>query len=107
MLLRLLFAPLVLLLRLLTWPLHVLRRSRAAPPGSLVEVTIRGHFAEGPARPRPRWSPRLLVARLSGAGRPREVLRLPALRRLVDEVLGDARVAGLLVTLMPLGGGWA
>ena len=105
MLLRLLFSPLVLLLRLFTWPLHVLRRGRAAEAGALVEVTIAGHVAEGPSRPRPRWSPQRFLSGL--ARKRREPLRLPALRRLIDEVLADPRVAGLLVTLKSLGDGWA
>ena len=103
MLLRLLLLPLVALLRLLLWPIRAFRRTRAATPGALLEVTIRGSVPEGPPRPEPRWSLRGIVQRR----RRSRTLRLPALRKLIDEAIVDPRVAGLLVTMHPLGDGWA
>jgi protease-4 len=105
MLLRLLFAPFVLLYRALLAPLRAFGRSRAAPPGALVELRLRGRVHEAPARPRRWWPPRSVVRRLGG-----EVVhevRIPLLRRVIDEAIADPRVAGVVARLEGLAGGWA
>jgi len=96
---RLLFAPLSILLWVLLSPLRALRQARAAPKGALLEVTVRGHVLEGPLRPE-RWS--FFARRQDSAPTP-----LVAVRRLVDLVLADPRVSGLLVRVERLGAGWA
>ncbi len=101
--LRVVFAPFVLLFRLLFAPLRAFRRARAAPAGALVELTLRGTVHEGPPRP----APRLSLARLLRRNEVREAIHLPVVRALVDEVIADPRVAGLVVTLHGLAGGWA
>ena len=102
MILRLLFLPLVIVVRLLSAPFRAWRRRVAAPPGALVEIVVAGAVAEGPARPSSRWS----LARW--LRRPRRAsLRLPTVRRTVDEVLSDPRAAGVLLTIRNVGGGWA
>jgi protease-4 len=105
MLLRLLLAPLVLLVRLLLMPLRALRRGRAAPAGALVELRLRGRVLETPARKRGWWPPRLVLRRLGG--RATHEVRLPLLRKVLDESLADPRVAGVLVRIEDLAGGWA
>lgn len=100
--LRLVLSPLILLVRLLLAPLRALRRARAAPKGALVELRIKGKVREGPPRPRRWWPPRFLVR-----GAPRADLRVHVVRRVVDEVIADARVSGLLVTIDALEAGWS
>ena len=98
--LRLVFAPLALLLRILLRPLVLLQRHRAAEDGWL-ELELGGELREYPPAPRPLlW--RLLRPREDG---PRVVVS--ELEALAREVTSDARVRGLLVRLGPLGGGWA
>lgn len=101
-LLRLLFAPLVLLVRALLFPLRALRRARAAPKGALVEVRLDGLVRETPARARKLWPPRLLLRR----ERVKEV-HVRTLRKVIDDVLADPRCSGVLLTVRSLGGGWA
>lgn len=102
MLLRLLLAPLVLLVRALLFPLRAFRRARAAPRGALVEIRLEGLVRETPARPRRMWPPRLVLRR----ERVREV-HVRTLRRVIDDVLADPRCAGVVLTVRSLGGGWA
>lgn len=102
MILRLLFAPLILLFRALLFPLRAIRRSRAAPHGALVEIRLEGLVRETPARPRRMWPPRALLRR----ERVKEV-HVRTLRRVIDEVLADPRCAGVVVSVHGLGGGWA
>jgi len=101
-LLRLLLAPLVLLVRALLFPLRAFRRARAAPRGALVEIRLEGLVRETPARPRRMWPPRLVLRR----ERVREV-HVRTLRRVIDDVLADPRCAGVVLTVRSLGGGWA
>ncbi len=102
MLFRILFAPLLLLVRALLHPWRVYRRARAAPRGALVDVTLRGRVREGPSRPRRLWPPRLLLRE----AQPHEI-HVRALHRLIDEVIADARVTGLVITIQDVDGGWA
>jgi protease-4 len=104
--LRILFFPLLLLVRLLLAPLRALRRARAAPRGALIEVELEGRVREGPPRPKKWWPPRFLAARGPFMRNAPEV-RVAALRRIVDEVIADPRVAGLLATVDGLEAGWA
>ena len=101
MLIRLLLLPFVLLARLILWPFRAFRRARAAPPGSLIEVRLKGLVREGPARPRRLWPPSFLQRE-----RPSEI-HVRALRKLIDAVLADPRPAGIVVAIDSLGGGWA
>src|SRR5258708_24922290 len=89
MVFRILFAPITLLLRLLLSPIRAMRRARAASPGALLELRLKGRIHEGPSRPRKWWPPRLVLA-------PKETIgvRIVALRKLIDEAPPDARVAG-------------
>lgn len=98
--LRLVFAPLALLLRVLLRPFVLLRRQRAAEDGWL-ELELGGELREYPPAPRPRLM-RLLRPRDDG---PRVVVS--ELEALAKEITRDPRVRGLLVRLGPLGGGWA
>lgn len=98
--LRLLLAPLTIMLRLLLRPLALLLRTRAASDG-WIEVALEGEVREYPPA-RPTLIRRLLRARDDS---PRVVLS--RLDRLAREVAGDPRVRGVLVRLGPLGGGWA
>ncbi|MBK7400880.1 MAG: signal peptide peptidase SppA [Myxococcales bacterium] len=96
---RLLFAPLSILLWVLLSPLRALRRARAAPKGALLEANLQGHVLEGPLRPE-RWS--FFARRRASAP-----TSLVAVRRLVDLALCDPRVAGLLVRVEHFTAGWA
>lgn len=101
MLLRLLLLPFVMLARLVLWPLRVFRRTRAAPPGALIEVRLKGLVREGPPRPARLWPPAFLRRE-----RPTEV-HVRALRKLIDAVLADPHPSGIVVAIESLGGGWA
>jgi protease-4 len=105
-LLRLLLSPFVLLLRLILWPLRARRRARAAPIGGLVEVRLHGTVREGPPRPR-RLGGLSGLRSLISPRRPQPQVHLRALRQLFDEVAADPRVAGVLLTIDGIGGGWA
>lgn len=101
MLFRLLLLPIVMLARAILWPFRAYRARRAAPPGALLEVRLKGLVREGPPRPRKLWPPAFLSRE-----RPSEV-HVRTLRTLIDAVLVDPRVSGLLVNLHSLSGGWA
>ncbi len=105
MLLRLLLAPIVFVLRLLRWPTRALKRARAAPKGALVELRLGGRVHESPPKARRWWPPPMVLRRL-GARVAHEV-RLPVVRALIDEVIADRRVAGLVARIEEPSGGWA
>jgi protease-4 len=90
-----LFRLLANLWRLLFWPLRALRAARAVPQGAFVHLVLDGAVADIVPEPRfwEQWRPR----RTS----------LLEIGRLVDEVLKDARVRGVLVTIRSFRGGMA
>lgn len=102
-LLRLIFAPLTLLLRLLLRPLRLRRRARLLHPHGWIELHLEGEVLEHrPVEPRgQRW-----VRRLLRREAPRRVV-LARLRKLVDELLTDPHLKGVLIQIGPLQGGWA
>jgi protease-4 len=92
---RLLFALLGSILRLLFFPALLFRRHKAAPKGSYIEVVVRGRVHE--ILPKPSLF----------AWRRRPEVSVFALRELVEEVLRDARVKGFVVRIDSMGGGMA
>lgn len=76
------------LLRLLLFPLHVFRRSRAAPKGAWLTLSLDGPVADLSPRP-PRWS---IFRRLR-----RPPLSIARLRELARAMADDPRVRGLLL----------
>lgn len=87
-----------LLLDLLLLPLRALARARAVKPGAFVLLVVDGAVADVVA-PEPFW-------RALAGGRPRAT-SLHALAELVDALVVDPRVRGLLVTLKAVEGGMA
>jgi protease-4 len=104
--LRILFYPLLVLARLLLAPIRALKRLRAAPRGALIEVKLKGRVREGPPRPTKWWPPRFLAARGPFMRNAPEG-RVSVLRRIVDEVIADDGVSGLIATVEGLEAGWA
>ena len=94
----LLLRALGLLLDLLLLPLRVLARARAVRAGSWVTLTLDGGVADM-VPPQPAW-------RLLAGGRPRTT-SLHAVCELVDGLVADPRVRGLVVTLKSFGAGMA
>ncbi len=103
-LLRWLLFPLTALVSLLLWPLRALRRARAAPAGALVELTLSGRLLESPSRPRGRLERWLDLGRDRGRSRRASVF---GVARLVDEIVADPKVAGLVVVWSEVEAGWA
>ena len=93
--LRAFFRLVAALFKLVFFPLLLLRRSRAAAPGSYVEVEIAGQLAD------------IVPRRLLLDWRQRRAVSLFALDELATEILGDSRVKGLLVHLRSMAGGMA
>ncbi len=85
-----------LLLDVVFLPLRLLRRAVAVKPGSFVALTIDGPVAD--VIPKRRFWER---------GREDKSTSLHALGELVDAVLGDARVRGIVVTIKRLDAGMA
>ena len=76
------------LLRLLLFPLHAFRRSRAAPKGAWLTLSLDGPVADLAPRP-PRWS---IFRRFR-----RQPLSIARLRELTRAMANDPRVRGLLL----------
>jgi protease-4 len=84
-----------LVLDVLLLPLRALRRARAVPRGAFVEIVIDGAIAD--VVPKPRfWELRAQKA-----------TSLWAVARVVDEVIADPRVRGILLTIKELDCGMA
>jgi protease-4 len=83
------------LFRLLFLPFLLVRRSRALPRGSFVHLTIDGAVVDIARAPQiwERWRPRKAS--------------LVEIAKLVDEIVGDVRPRGLVVTLRSFRGGMA
>jgi protease-4 len=80
---------------LLLFPLRVFRRARAVPAGAFVRLAIDGKVAD--VVPKPRfWEIRR-----------QHVTSIAAVGELVDEVIADARVAGIVVEMKQLDCGMA
>jgi protease IV len=86
------------LFRLLLWPLFALRRARAAPAGSFVDVTLEGSLVDLTPPRGPRRLFRRAVKSSISAARFRELART---------IAGDARVTGVLLRIKGLGPGEA
>ena len=84
------------LLRILLFPLHALRRGRAAPPGAWLTLTLDGPVVDLAPR-RLRWS---LFRRLG-----RAPLAVARLRELTRAMAADPNVRGLLLEVRSLGAG--
>jgi protease IV len=84
------------LLRLLLFPLHALRRARAAPRGAWLTLTLDGSVADF-APPKPRWA---LFRRLG-----RAPLSIARLRELTRTMAADPRVRGILLEVRSPGAG--
>ena len=84
-----------LLLDLLFYPLRVLRRGRVVPEGTFITLEVDGGVADVVAKPR-FWELRA-----------KKALSLNDVREIVDHVIADARVRGLVVTIKSLGAGMA
>jgi protease-4 len=84
-----------LLFDLLLWPLRLLRRSRAIPKGAFVTIEIDGPVADVVAKPR-FWEVRQQKAS-----------SIWEVSRIVDVLVRDPRVRGVLVTIKDLGAGFA
>ncbi len=83
------------LFRLLLWPLTLLRWIQAVPKGAYLSLTIRGDVKD------------IVPKRRLWELRTRPALSLHALSELVDAILEDPRIKGLVVTLESLGAGMA
>ena len=84
------------LLRLLLFPLHALRRSRAAPAGAWLTLTLDGPIVDL-APPRRRWS---LFRRFG-----RAPLAVARLRELTRAMAVDPKVRGLFLEVRSIGAG--
>jgi protease IV len=84
------------LLRLLLFPIHALRRARAAPAGAWLTLTLDGSIVDL-APPRRPWS---LFRRLG-----RAPLAVARLRELTRSMAVDPKVRGLLVEVRSIGAG--
>jgi hypothetical protein len=84
------------LLRLLLFPLHALRRSRAAPKGAWLTLSLDGPVVDLSPRP-PRWS---IFRRFR-----RPPLSIARLRELTRAMADDPRVRGLLLEVRSPSGG--
>ena len=83
------------LLRLLLWPLTFLRWVQAVPKGSYLALTIRGDVKD------------IVPKRRLWEMQTRPALSLHALAELVDAVVEDPRIKGLVITLESFGAGMA
>ncbi len=83
------------LLRLLLWPLTFLRWIQAIPRGSYLALTIRGDVKD------------IVPKRRLWEMRSRPALSLHALGELVDAIIEDPRIKGLVITLESFGAGMA
>ncbi len=101
-LLKLPLFPLILVLRLLLWPIRLLRRNRAAKKNGWIELELAGEVVELYAENRIS----VLLARLLRREEPPKIA-LASLRRLVNEIQADAHVRGILVRLGTIEAGWA
>ena len=90
-----------MILRVLTRPLALLGRRRAAGPSGWIELVIEGEVRELPPA---RGS---LLKRLMRSRDESPKVILSALDRFAREVVSDPRTKGVLVRLGPFGGGWA
>jgi protease-4 len=83
------------LLRLLLWPLTFLRWIQAVPRGSYLSLTIRGPVRD------------ILPKRRFWEMQAKPALSLHALAELVDAIIADPRIKGLVVTMESFGAGMA
>jgi len=100
--LRLLFAPFRFLLRLLTWPLRKRARHKAAGSDGWIELHLEGAIVEVRT---PSRIPRFVRRWLGDEDDPK--VTMSRVRKLMDEVIADPKVEGLMVRVGPLSGGWA